>query len=146
MSPDLEEFVEAEGGGWQYPLDVDAFRWKRVARYPTKRFLERPIRGRAKPETKEDWKRWLATEIANADDPDYYRQLEHEWLSDPSAFSEIIVAELPDGTIDVGDGWHRLAMSIVHERTTVPAVVGRPRKSKRQLDTEIAEALAKERP
>jgi hypothetical protein len=145
VSTDLEEFVKAEGGGWSHPLDVDAFRWKRVARYPTRQLLERPLRGGTKPWTKSDWKSWLATEIANADDPDYYRQLEREWLSDPSAFGEVIVAELSDGTIDVGDGWHRLAMSIVHGQTTVPAVMGQPRKSKRQLDTEIAEALAKER-
>jgi hypothetical protein len=124
VSTDLEEYVRAEGAGWSYPLDESAFQWKRATRYPTRHFLERPLRGHAKPWTRGDWKSWLGREIASADDPDYYHQLERAWLSDPSAFGEVIVAELPDGTIDVGDGWHRLAMSIARGRATVPAVVG----------------------
>lgn len=143
---ELEEFVRAEGGGWSYPLDVGAFRWTRAARYPTRKFVDRPLRGHTKPWTRNDWKSWLDGEVAGADDPAYYRQLEREWIADPSAFGEVIVAELPDGTIDIGDGWHRIAMSIARGRKTVPAIVGTesPRKKTRRLDREIDELLTEE--
>lgn len=152
MSSELMEFVRAEGGGWLHPIDVDVYQWSLAPRYPVARFTERPLHGRTRPDTKAEWKRWLDGEIKLADDPDYYRQLERAWLAKPGDFSEIIVAELPDGSLDVGDGWHRLAMAIAHGRRTVPAVVGRPieaagktaTKTPRQLDREISEFLTEE--
>jgi hypothetical protein len=148
MSDELKEFVRTEGEGWLHPVDVDAFRWTSAPRYPTSRFTERSLHGRSRPETKADWKRWLENEVKLADDPGYYRQLERAWLTKPGDFGEIIVAELPDGTLDVGDGWHRLAMSIARGRRTVPAVVGLPIrssvKSPAQLDREIDEFLTEE--
>lgn len=155
---ELKQFVKDEAQ-WESGFDVDAFRWSRMGHYPTAKFLERRLSTIKGPQTREDWRAWFEGEVKLADDPDYYRQLEREWLAKPSNFPEVIIAELPDGMIAVGDGWHRLAISIAHGRKSVPAVVGHPiarsrktapkraesaRARSSRLDDEISEFLTEE--
>lgn len=152
---DLKQFAKDESS-WSSGIDPDDYRWSLVKRYPTSTFLERRLAGRSRVDTKKDWSDWFENEVRMADDPAYYRQLEREWIAHPSSFPEIIVAELPDGTIDVGDGWHRVAIAITHGKKTVPAVVGRsnakPTAASREgsrartsrLDREISEFLTEE--
>ena len=56
-------------------------------------------------------------------EPDYYEKLTQAWTQDPLAIGPLIIAETGD-SFDIGDGWHRAAISIVEGIRAVPAILG----------------------
>jgi hypothetical protein len=75
---------------------------------------------------KSDWRRWYENERAARRDEDgddnYFDGLEQEWGSGFDVGP--IIAVVIDGELDIADGWHRSAISIVNKWKTVPAIVG----------------------
>lgn len=70
---------------------------------------------------------WYRNEVRTSDNPDYYVELEKTWVADPSSVGEVILAEMPDGTVDIGDGWHRAAIAVSQGMQWFPAILGTPR-------------------
>lgn len=78
--------------------------------------------------TKSSAKKWLDREKeAWADDhtDPYYEEME-KWVSSGKDIEPIVLLEDVHGNpVDLWDGWHRVAIAIVHGVPTLPAIVGR---------------------
>lgn len=109
------------------PEGVGQFRWKEISDLPVSEFTRRPLAGVRKLQSKAMWMEWLEDEKVRHDYPEYYEELERAWTEDPNKVGPILVAYTPGGKIDVGDGWHRIAISVANGMKIVPAVVGYPK-------------------
>jgi hypothetical protein len=114
-------FSETEGTFEVVEAADDCRKWVYNPRYPVRKFVGR-ILGRTREETRQSWLDWLEGE--RDDRPDYINELESAWLKNPKGVGPVIIAELPDGSLDVGDGWHRIAIAVSHNMKTIPAIVG----------------------
>jgi len=108
--------------------------WSHRPAFPTPLFLERPVGafvksvdGRIVPAPIENWMLFYEQERSRA--PAYYDELAAVWKASPQAIGPVVVAFLPNGRLDIGDGWHRAALSLMLGMETIPAVVGIPRRS-----------------
>ncbi len=125
--------IFSEGEAFELISDYrNCVSWIEEPRYPVRNFIERPLWLDRPPRTPESWRDWLESE--RQDRPEYLDQLEKAWTRDPESVGPIIVAEMRDGTIDIGDGWHRAALSVMHKMKTVPAIVGKECGPKPKLD------------
>ena len=115
---DLREIVKIEGEGWSDELDPDDYDW-------TEEWLPTKLLIPTMPGGRRGWKSWYAEERSLSRDDKYWDQLERVWTSDPESVGPIIVAEVSPNSIDIGDGWHRIAISILRDMSIVPAIVGR---------------------
>ena len=127
----------------------DCERWEEVRDYPVRNFTEWPLLnlgmafGEGVIEPAEKWLEIWEREL-RSDKPwrpkDYYRELEEAWLKDPDAVGPVVLAEyveefpmewpkpgprLVPPHIEIGDGWHRIMISVVHGLETIPAIIGR---------------------
>ena len=119
----LAEIAEFEGGAWDSPIDVDHFTWS-FRWLPTSVLLQVLSKPR--------WKAWLDEERKGSAEErggDYLLAMEHAWLHEPSKLGAIIMAQFPDGHIEIGDGWHRAAISVMNDVAEVPVIWGQPRRS-----------------
>lgn len=112
-----------EAAGWEGANDPDVaasdLDWFFVESYPTDR-LEGLMPGG-------DWRGWWADEKKYGGD--YYEWLEAMW-EQTRRRDPIIVIEDTDGDAEgIWDGWHRTALSILHD-LPLPALVGRPRSAR----------------
>lgn len=114
-------FAETEGTFEIVNSVTDCRRWVYDPAYPVQKFVGRIV-GRTEEETAHDWGLWLESE--RQDRPEYINDLEAAWLKDPIAVGPVTIAELRDGSVDIGDGWHRIAMAVANGMQTIPAIVG----------------------
>lgn len=92
--------------------------WAYAADFPIAGLLDLMDGGR------EDWLAWFRSENAWAaeDGRPGYGDLLTQDVHDP-----VCVVQHPDGRVDIWDGWHRVAATIVKGASTIKAVVGRRR-------------------
>ncbi len=116
----LVQFEAADG--WSDPdLDPDDYEWS-FEWLPTNALKKSMIGG------KFAWESWYEGERERSDrEPEYWAQLEKLWTTSPSSVGPIIVAERSPGLFDIGDGWHRTAIAVIHGMHVVPAIIGRSR-------------------
>lgn len=76
-----------------------------------------------------DWRKWWDGEVAAYPG---WEEFEQAWIADPSAFPPVVLAELGGGRVDIGDGWHRIAMAVLHGPDRVHAFVGRDCREERR--------------
>ena len=115
----LGEWALVWGGAFD-ELDAEHFTWREVECYPVERLLNG---SHVDMNTREQWATWLEGEAE--DMPEHYiDELAEAWLERTEDFEPVILVEFRDGTWDIGDGWHRIGISIVEGIACVPAVVG----------------------
>jgi len=117
---DLVEIVRYEGEGWTEEIpDPSTLTW-RFAWIPTSELVG------VMPGGLEGWRSWWAEEAkheAGGRGVGYTRAIEAAWLKDPLALGPILVARYADGHVDIGDGWHRAAVSVLHGVPRVPVII-----------------------
>lgn len=107
--------------------------WEFVPDFPVERFLKGTMPSSYL--TPKSWIRWFNSECNDADDGgERFKGLEKAWVKDPSSVVPIIAVELEDGRIDIGDGYHRAAISIKHKMRTAPVVLGRKRGRRKKTE------------
>lgn len=125
----LRDIVTDEAFAFQSPIrqNLERCDWRYDPQYPVSTFTTAWIRGFEYGWTKKDFRFWYQGEkrAHRYERPGYFKQLEEAWLSFPESVGPVIIAELSDDSIDVGDGWHRIAMSVLAGKRTLPAIVGR---------------------
>lgn len=114
-------FSETEGTFEIVNSVTDCRRWVYDRAYPVQRFVGRIV-GRTEEETGHDWSLWLESERQSR--PEYINALEAAWLKSPDTVGPVTIAELKDGSVDIGDGWHRIAIAVANGMQTIPAIVG----------------------
>jgi hypothetical protein len=132
IAREIAEMVRKASKGFHLLKRHGSYEWSFEPAFPVRMFLERPVghfvklaRGGVAPAALEDW--MLFYEQERARNPEYYDALSAEWKASPEALGPVIVALLPNGRMDIGDGWHRVALSLILGRETIPAVVGVPK-------------------
>ena len=121
---ELREFAECEGGAFGECDPADS-RWSwRVEAFDVARVVEGPLTGR--PMDRKAWLQWLDEEISAGirGGGAYFDRLATALRETPDVFEPVIVAVHPDGRIEIGDGWHRFAISVRDGIATLKAVVG----------------------
>jgi hypothetical protein len=101
-------------------VDTNSFRWVYVNRYPVEQFLLKHCRGYST--RRRAWIYWWKKEVL--ENENYYLDLYSCFSSNPFSFDPVIIARFCNGTFDIADGWHRVAVAIVHRLSYIPAVVG----------------------
>lgn len=109
-----------QGAGSRYPeSDVDpaTLAWRYEPGFPVARLLALMGPGGAAA-----WAEWFAGECRCSveDGRAGYADLLLETVEEP-----VVLVELPDGRLDVWDGWHRVGATVVGRRPGVPTIVGR---------------------
>ena len=118
----LREFVRGEArDGWSEDTDPDDYEWT-LEWLPTRALVAAMSGGRR------GWSKWYEEERGGRGgrSEEYWDELERLWVRDPELVGRIIVVERGRGLFDIGDGWHRTAISVVAGMHVVPAIVGRP--------------------
>lgn len=71
----------------------------------------------------DEWRKWLIEEHKFAIEAGRsgYAHLVLQDILEP-----VVYAQYPDGLIDVWDGWHRIAASVVRESDVIPSIRGVP--------------------
>lgn len=120
---ELREFAADEGGAFGVcdPMDP-RWSWAETS-FAVDRVVGQPMIGRLMDRA--TWGAWLAEEIAaGSRGGGPYVEALAEAMREPSKLPPIIVAEHADGRIEIGDGWHRLAIAVRDGLSAVPAVFG----------------------
>lgn len=100
---------------------------------PTKAFIDTPSYI-AVNTSKRAWIDWLEEEEQGSDrTPLYWEELTEAWLTTPEEVGPVYVIFYQDGSWDIGDGWHRIAISIAHNSPSIYAIWGEE-KALAQLD------------
>lgn len=128
---DPKTYARDTGEAWSareetFEFDYDGFEW-RCVELPVSVFTTHPLRDLGKAWSRSQWVRFFTDEAETYREEmggDYYEQLEKSWVEDPLEVGPLVVAVFDDGSIDIGDGWHRAAISVKAGLSTVPAVVG----------------------
>lgn len=98
----------------------DCRSWKYERRFPVRRLINRKV-GDVTDTSVRDWMLWFEDE--RDEDPEYYNALESEWLADPESVGPVVIG-IKGRTLDIGDGWHRVAIAVAHGMKYIPAMVG----------------------
>ena len=98
-------------------------RWKYVRYFPVSEFTERRVGRIVKKRSVEDWKKWIESEAAMENESAYILALEKAWVEDPEAVGPVVIAYVSKDHIDIGNGWHRIALAVVNGMQTIPAIV-----------------------
>lgn len=119
---EMAEFAHYEGGGWSNePPAASLLLWQFA--WVRGRDLLRAMTGA----TVEAWREWWAYEVEPpaVRGDGYLVEMEKAWLTDPlkPGLGPILVVRYADGTTDIGDGWHRAAISVLHDMPRVPIIV-----------------------
>ena len=120
---DMAGYVGCEAGVWREENpSPHSMTWSFV-------WMDPAVVARAMDGGVDAWHEWLEDERSHLDRgapaPEYVNDLEAAWLSRPLALGPVIVVVWADGRIDIGDGWHRAAVSIVHG-LPIPCLVSDP--------------------
>ncbi len=71
--------------------------------------------------SRRSWRKWWKDELSW--NTEYLSALEAAWLKDPLGVDPIIMVTRAGGArADIGDGWHRAAISVVHDMKRVPVI------------------------
>lgn len=120
---ELREYARCEGGAFLVCDPTDA-RWSwHEADLDVKAVIDTEM---VKYHlSREKWLGWLAEEIAYGHGGDGYMESMAEAMQVPAALPPVIVAFHPNGRVEIGDGWHRLAIAVRDGIVRLPAVIGR---------------------
>lgn len=123
LTPDEVRELEAEEVQFFYLPGIRACsRWFFDPEYPVASLWDWGERRAGEGEVREIRNWW---ENEKKRDLRYFERFERAWIARPGEFPPIVIAELPDGRIDVGDGWHRIAMALLNGPPEIQAFVGR---------------------
>jgi hypothetical protein len=121
-SDELQVSCRDHGAATHYQesnISFDEVQWRYEADFPVERLLA--LMGNRKA-----WVSWFIKEChmqeEDNDNSGYYKSLVTEDIQD-----SVLLFELPDGRVDISDGWHRLAACILKNQATIRAVVGCPK-------------------
>lgn len=131
-SDEIARTVKTASRGFHLLKRTGSYEWSYDPAFPVAQFLVRPVGafvkrdgGRVVPASIENWMLFYEQERHRS--PAYYDSLSTAWKASPEAVGPVVVAFLPDGRMDIGDGWHRVALSLMLGMATVPAIVGVPK-------------------
>lgn len=106
----------------QQGFEAKDFIWT-VKSIPVNEIMEK---GDSKSSTKEDWTEWLQSEQKERKDVwgyDSILQIEEYWLKNPT-HEPLILAYDAEGRMDFWDGYHRFAIAVKNNLSTVPVILG----------------------
>jgi hypothetical protein len=129
----LAEFAEGEAGAFNvcHPED-DGAKWAWEERlFEVSAFVGTRLatwNGVPKSKSREDWLTWLREEeedgCSRGGGAPYIAAMQLALAQDSTALGPIVIAILKDGSIDIGDGWHRIGCAVRLGLSHLPAVVG----------------------
>jgi hypothetical protein len=134
LSPEeLLDFARAEGNAFQRASNKRQFTWSYVPRMSVKEIAD----NLDDEWTEQKWRDFIDTEQQyreeearlEGDDAkaDYLPDMAEKMKSDIDDVGPLLVARLPNGKYEIGDGYHRFAIAIMKKIKAVPVVLGVPR-------------------
>jgi hypothetical protein len=118
-------------------LDPDAYEWEFFPRFSTERLQPmEACRGEIPYEGSAHWVAWLDAEAAywaEEGEPRDYASMARDWLADPSK-APVIALMQSDEMACVIDGARRTAIAHAASRSTIPVILGTPKRRKNQAE------------
>ena len=129
---EIARAVKAASRGFHLLKRPGDYEWSYGPVFPMAQFLKRPVGafvkhdgGRVVPASIENWMLFYEQERHRSSA--YYDSLSAAWKASPEAVGPVVIAFLSNGRMDIGDGWHRVALSLMLGMETIPAIVGVPK-------------------
>lgn len=131
-SDSIYEIVRGYDNQGNLDIDLSRLSWRYESAYPVRKIA----RAVAPQWDKNEWRFWLEDEARFREhelgSTGWLERFTRWWLAAPQDEPVILVETGFKPSIDLKDGWHRLAVSVTKGVKTVPAYVGRVPKEIRQ--------------